>query len=448
MTSISFKGSASSVPHIPQEVLRKAAESALVSSFIELNACKNSTNIKSSSSLSSSSSTAKRSISHKVVIDLDTKDSSATSSSNTENTSVFIKVTPRSSPYFAHALRESKIYEEFLKELLQSKCKRKVNPLDFVPTCFLTQVNEEHSMIFLENLKAQGFVQQETLTFLDFNHALLAVETLARLHSASYFARRQLGSKGKGTLEILQKFPYLKQVKDRNDAKQALIYAQFFDQIICKMVEADNPSLAFKLRRKLREPSLIYDKMEQLLENEKYENDDFYVACHGDYRTGNLMYNYPNGQVLSEPSECRMVDLKSLKWAPIASDLAYFFLTSTTGKMREEFEEKLLAFYCDTFEEHLKSRYEAQGLAIKDFDIEDFHRKLENQYRRMLEYGFYKVIVVLPLLMAESVTSLDVDEIVTNHSEFEKFVHECTGNSVLEQNIVSIVKQLVKNRVI
>jgi len=469
MTSISLK-KPSSFPQIPQEVLKKAAESALVSSFVELNSCSRKQSISSSNSNRTNSSQSssllhKKPTSHKVVIDVDTKSSSSSSSNETSTasnkTTVFIKVTPKNSPAFPDALREIQIHEEFLKELNQTNKAllfRNDRPptLGFIPICFLTQISEDNCMIFLENLKAQDYQKCPSL-LLDFNHALLAVETLARFHSSSYYTRKQLGVKGKGSLELLRKFPYVKgpsRLTEEMKRKAREVYGKFFDKIICKIVEGENPSLAFKLRRKFKEPELIWDKMEALLENEKYENDDFYVACHGDFRSGNLMFKYAGeGRTGGDPEECRMVDLKSLQWGPIASDLAYFFFTSTSGKTREEFEEKLLAFYCDSFEEQLKSRYETNG-GQGDFDIEDFHRKLESQYRRMLEYGFYRGITALPLFMIGNGNTMawgleEVWEMIDrSQEEFDNFVADCLKCKDLNRAVVGIVVQLVKNRIV
>jgi hypothetical protein len=219
----------------------------------------------------------------------------------------------------------------------------------------------QRAQLFLENLKVIGFRPCDPdQDFFDFNHALLAVETLARFHAQSYFILTQLGSKAKGRMEFGKKFPFLQHplVKtSNNNRKLASVYASFFEQIILPVVEGEHPSLAFKLRRKIQDPEALYQKMGEILENEKYENDELYVVCHGDFRVEHLLFKYNGLIVGEEPVECRMVDLKNVKLAPLASDLVYFMFTSLSSKMRDDFEEKLIAFYCDSFEAQLRLRY-------------------------------------------------------------------------------------------
>ncbi|CAL8139716.1 unnamed protein product [Orchesella dallaii] len=356
---------------------------------------------------------------------------------------------------------ELQAYSTLFKDLQPvTMLNQRGNLYSLIPRPFMTQ----KQTIFLENLASSGFhsVERKSLFSLDFSHCLLAVETLAKFHASSYFLRRQLGLKGKGKLEMLQKYPFLSQgasaYSQKQHSKLGVIYENAFE-LACKLIESENPSLAFKLRRKV-DPASVFDKVVTLLEDEKYENDDFYVVCHGNFHSENLLFKYDR----NEPIECRISNLDSIFFGPLASDLALFLLTCTNFKFRSEFEEKLLAFYCDAFEEQLLARYNSNPLP--DFDIEEFHRKLERQYMKMLEFGFYNACILLPIMLFQynnpvnkfkgnevhSIPNLLQENCLSTlfvnrdkGSEFENFM---LNSSFLKERLVEILKQLAKCRVL
>lgn len=352
---------------------------------------------------------------------------------------------------------------------------------NLIPRPYLTQ----KPYMFLENLESEncgGFKPVKNALNLDFNHCLLAVETLARFHATSYILRTQLGAKGKGKLEMLQKFPFLnqqstgQQYSSQMNSRLGPVFEQAFELAI-KVIQLENPSLAFKLQRKIINPEAIFEKVVKLLQDEKYDNDDFYLACHGNFTAHNLLFSYENESNKEEPTGCRITNFNSVYFGPLASDLALFLLTCTTLEFRLEFEEKLLAFYCDAFQEQITLRYGGRNNPIvQEFEenIDEFHRKVEKQYRKMLEFAFYNATVLLPLILFTQNTSNNNDisnEICfslhdllednnlekyfsssncdkgTNRKEsnFEKFVVE---NELFRMKIVEILKQLGKNRVL
>lgn len=346
---------------IPKEILQKAAESALISSFVDLHLQPQSNNGITTHSIKTKP-THHTGQTRKVVIEIDLDKEGASSPTHCA-TSFFVKSIPTTG-IAPRALRELAVYEKIVPELYPAKTKARTAP-DLLPTlahCFLThETKSGKALLFLENLKVSRFrsCDPDEDDF-DFNHALLGVETLARFHAQSYFMLRQLGGKAKGRMALVNKFPLLSasdNVKNVDKSgKLAQVYASFFEQIILPVVEAEHPSLAFKLRRKVQDPEALFRKMGEFLEKEKYENDDFYVICHGDYRVDHLLFKYDGSIVGEEPVECRMVDLKNVRLAPLASDLTFFMFTSLSPKMRDDFEEKLIAFYCDSFEAQLRLR--------------------------------------------------------------------------------------------
>lgn len=346
-----------------------------------------------------------------------------------------------------------------------SEHQQQANLFNLIPRPYLVQ----NPFLFLENPVDHQLSATPKKCPLDFNHCLLAVETLARFHASSYILRRQLGIKGKGKLEMLQKYPFLNQQQcsqysNRMSSQLAPVFEQAFDLAV-RIVQQDDPSLAFKLQRKVVNPEGIFDKVVKLLEDEKYDNDDFYVACHGNYVAANLIFGYTN-KTSQDPTNCRITNFESMFFGPLASDLALFLLTCTTLEFRLEFEEKLLAFYCDAFQEQMVAKYGRNSGVVEEFEenIDEFHRKVEKQYKKMMEFAFYNACVLLPMSLscgdAKDNASLNsgcfsVKDLLDKHGnnrencfsggDFEK---QALANPLLKDRLMDIVKQLAKYRVL
>lgn len=101
-------------------------------------------------------------------------------------------------------------------------------------------------------------------------------------------------------------------------------------------------------------------------------------------------------------------------------------------------------------------------MSENDFDIEDFHRKVEDQYKRMFEFGFHAIVTALPLIYSgfpgilENLEEIHLDGVPTspsvldsleNADKFQQLAKECLTSEDLKSSIMGVVKRLVRARI-
>jgi len=348
-------------------------------------------------------------------------------------------------------LKECKIYENFFHQL-EKRTKNNNNNAtistttgklqqDITALWYLTKESPKSKNFYLivQDLSSKGYSPVSCSIKhpprLDFNQALIAMQTLAKLHANSYFYQ---GSKSKARTEILPNFAYLNGGENFEKILTPIAHQLF--EFCCTSIESENSSVAFKLRKRIPSEETLARKMwTEILVQEKYENDDLYVFCHGDLRPDNIFFD-------SAGNNCKLVSWDSLCYAPLGSDLAHFMLICLDGVTRDEFEEKLLAFYCDAFEEELEGR-------IKDFDVDEFHRNVEDQYRRMMEWAFYRSCFVLPVLFCkERIGTSFGDWVRASENVRREWLHcvrdSCMDDVDLRKRLVEGAKKLIKLKIL
>ncbi|KAB7500114.1 hypothetical protein Anas_04970, partial [Armadillidium nasatum] len=208
------------------------------------------------------------------------------------------------------------------------------------PKLFSKNLEKGKEVIVTENLRTQGFKMHDRKVGLDFNHSILVVNEIGRLHASSVLFEEELYPK-----TLLETFPEFKRsFLDPNHYS----FEMFRDYFRGDAEDAKN----FLLKAGPK-----YEKCVKWLSKHSQEMVDFYievfsskkpfdVLVHADCYTNNLLFKYNEDNI---PVDVRLVDLQlSVKATPVA-DLLYFLYSSISGDFRSQNMKTLITAYYESF---------------------------------------------------------------------------------------------------
>ncbi|XP_065334694.1 uncharacterized protein LOC135935971 [Cloeon dipterum] len=200
------------------------------------------------------------------------------------------------------------------------------------------------STIVMEDLSQNGFTtlmknfEDTKDQLLTFGQARMAIRELAKLHASS---------QGTDWLKIMPEFfekDILLEVDDGKSCKQMVCNSIRGSVIpILEHIYRDETSKIQKYVDWIRdfEGNVFPFILKVNKANPRYQN----ALCHGDFGVHNFM-------VRSHPDsgdEIKIIDLQTVHFAPVHSDLLYFFYLGLKGDFRVQHEEALLRTYVEQF---------------------------------------------------------------------------------------------------
>lgn len=176
--------------------------------------------------------------------------------------------------------KEGHFYTKIIPEL--NKCLKNVGQTNLkVPKCYYIHLEVDNEVIYLEDLRDEGFKMADRKKGLDIPHLLLVLNELGRLHASSIFFK---GSKSKETL--LEEHPCLREMF----ASEKMVSSPEMQQF-CKCI-MDGAADMLKVvdgYEEVAERIKKLDFFDNLLKELESESP-FEVICHGDCWTNNFLF--------------------------------------------------------------------------------------------------------------------------------------------------------------
>lgn len=174
---------------------------------------------------------------------------------------------------------------EFLLPLLDEELLRCGEPPLRVPKYFHSVAKKDSEVIFLENLKPEGYIMHDRKKGLDTKHTELVLEELARMHSASSLVMSRGAFQGG---DILEKKSFLQELykieKDIQSFDVKLVLGSVWDSAL--MIAHSTPGYEAVMKYLMSTKNVAY---EMLMEQLKV-TDQFKVICHGDCWNNNFLF--------------------------------------------------------------------------------------------------------------------------------------------------------------
>lgn len=280
-------------------------------------------------------------------------------------------------------LREFLIFSEIISELnaFQAKLADNKYRID-IPDFVYGKSSDDAHVVIMKDLSPLGYETEDKRDGLDLQHALVAVDRLARLHAVSYSYDK--------THDFITKFPTLE-----SNANFFGVYSSLMTVIsesCVKLAELkQNEDLTEKMN--LAKETLV-NAYESVLINKNVQN--ILCLCHGDFWTNNMMFKHgdrtPDGQ---RPIEGMMlIDWEAARWHNPVLDLQFMVHSSTTPALRKVHLEELLKQYYFTF----TAATDAMGAGIANWSYQHF----KNEWRSAGPFGILSGISLSLLSLSKA----------------------------------------------
>ncbi|XP_017046566.1 uncharacterized protein LOC108091734 [Drosophila ficusphila] len=282
---------------------------------------------------------------------------------------------PQAAVFFEYELysREMDMYEFVLpkmKELLEEA------GLDGKLTADAIAVNREHSTMILEDLAPYKFVNADRVKQLDWNHAKLTLEMLAKFHAASIILRQRHP-------ELLTKC-FFTHFFSRDKKAYSEVFTGLFRAFLRFINGQPNLKKTYgekleKLRSHIMEyGARAYDVGEK----------DLQTLNHGDCWTTNIMFQYDDA---GSPKSVVAIDFQFSNCTSPAIDLHYFFTTSLKEEVRDR-ESELVEHHYKSLKANLE-KFSFKGLfpSLQEyqhqFESRRFMSLLAHQFKPCMIYN-------------------------------------------------------------
>ena len=236
-----------------------------------------------------------------------------------------------------HGNRESLIYELVIEELIiYLREKYEVpNPCRFlpIPEYFKTLKSSENpeftnfKMIITKNMKYSGYQALMDAKGLDYEHSVVALAALARLHAISYCYRKEKKTNLKAEYPVLERSPG-------------------------PLVTRETVFQVFKQHPEFHLYSHLFLGQENILLDIQEDFETFGVLCHGNHFEESLMFNYTCDGEEDKPSDAVFKNLENCYFGSCVPDLLHFIFSCINQDTRRNF---ILDFIGNVYFEAFKS---------------------------------------------------------------------------------------------
>jgi len=235
-------------------------------------------------------------------------------------------------------------------------------------------------IIVLENETIHGYRTAVTdhRLCLDFEHLIVAIRALAKLHSLSYKAKHVDRDK---FMDLMTK------VKDTqwNDEGRWLLIDKGLGELLSvafdKIIERRGDDRhTHRFQTELLADAL--DTLKRVMEPVEPQS----VLCHGDFNRNNLMFKYDDD---GRPVDALAYDMATVRYGSPAIDLSFFLYTNTDRQTRDDHWDALLDAYCETL-----------AAAAGDVPVPD-RGQLDIEMREHAFYGLAHTSFFLRMLLEE-----------------------------------------------
>ncbi|CAL8073066.1 unnamed protein product [Orchesella dallaii] len=292
--------------------------------------------------------------------------------------------------------KEVLMFEAVFPELCQNL------KYESLPKAIYTFCDSEDSYVIMEDLKSNGYRMADRINGLDFEHAKLAINEMAKFHALSFIKFH-----GNGQL-ILDKFPNLVDMfwvkpEDVTERNRMFINGQL-DGLKKVMKEEDRSHVIPRIERSF---SNVFERMHRLASIP--ENFPAVINL-GDCWTNNMMFKYDDqGSV----TDVKFLDFQLARVTSRCSDLAYLLYTSLKIPILNERFDELLHIYYDSFTSFVTANSSsADESSLLNFKGQELTWEfLQMEFEHYRSHGTTLALIYTPLMLPSFETVPDLDKV-------------------------------------
>ncbi|KAJ4448876.1 hypothetical protein ANN_00267 [Periplaneta americana] len=284
------------------------------------------------------------------------------------------------------------LMEEFLKKRVSFSIQ------SIFPTCYYARSDSapDEDVVVLGDLKPEGFRTTEMKVFLDYDHCVLALRALGRLHAVSYGMKNLEGSAFRTIISKLRVQTFANSSESDIDL--------FFKKTTLRAVKyfARGKGVDQTVVKKLKDK---FSKCSELLVQLLTPKEPLTVMCHGDFCRNNMMFRYDE---CGKPCEVKFFDLQVVTYASPAIDVSFFAYLNMSSELREQHWDDLFKEYHTSVVNNLADilRCPVDDL-MQNFSLKKFQKDFSDH----AVYGFLHSSFFLPFIMTNAKKQVKWEEI-------------------------------------
>nr|XP_050849565.1 uncharacterized protein LOC127063606 isoform X1 [Vespula vulgaris] len=287
---------------------------------------------------------------------------------------------------------------------------------DYGPRCVYVDQKE----IIMEDLREKGYINCKRQNYLDLEHTLFTIQTLAKWHAKSLSIKLKDCENFEKLASPLKEniFPVDLNVAVGKTLENGLISAT--DHLESIKLQTAELEKAIEYVKSLK--NNCYDVIAKLLSLPK---DRYFTICHGDAWINNILYKYDkNGKLL----DIKFVDFQLSRHTSVALDFHYFVYSSVRSCIIEDKYDNLIELYHCTFVEKLKEYGVSEG-DLKNLTIEWFKLEL----KKFCLYGLITSFWLIHIVLANESNVVDMDKMTVKNIEDMEFFNKAIDATKAER---------------
>ncbi|XP_047034939.1 uncharacterized protein LOC124640984 [Helicoverpa zea] len=230
--------------------------------------------------------------------------------------------------------REVFVYSVVLKKYQEMQEHLSFDAQYVIPRCYYVQKDYCKEVIALQDMCGDGYKPYTHEMFLDLDHTLVSLKSLAKLHAFSFILQNQ----NPQLYEEISKTCV--PLTEHTNKRYMDIMRDRLDKALKKFEGTTYTPLLHKLRQNCAE-----------LFNAAVNSVQRTCICHGDIWKENILYKYED----DKPVSACVIDYQTTRICSPAFDTMYLIISSTNTELRNQHFHQLLDRYRSTFDETLKS---------------------------------------------------------------------------------------------
>jgi len=247
-----------------------------------------------------------------------------------------------------------------------------------IPKLIYSEIEGDRAIIILEDLVGDGYKQAKDANgdkYLSKEKAILAVESIAKIHAASYALQV------KKNIDLGHEHPNL-EISGHlwsNDEMASRLTAMkdYYCDILKESNQPDSPLLIERFQKTFDSP----EKLKQTVSRRISENKESCINClqQGDFHFNNLMFKEDGYGDIS----VKIVDWQMTYTGRAGGDIAYLLMSSIAPELHDSQEDHIKEKYFETFNETF---YNLIGEKANKTEVVE--EMLEQDYTESLPMGF------------------------------------------------------------
>jgi hypothetical protein len=317
-----------------------------------------------------------------------------------------------------------------------------------LPKCYYTSRKCKDSLIVLEDLENIGYrIGGNSLLLMEYDHIIMALEGLARLHAMSY-AMKKKDPQGFYS-RVVQKLKKGKKSCSEHKSRE-LMYAHAYFQSLqfaalqpLEMFAMQHLNGDDKYNSCVERLNTLLEDTAGLIRNLLIPKEPLAVLCHGNFNMKNILFLHDSS---NKPVQVKFTDFRNVHYASPAIDLSLFLFLNASPELRSRNWVDFFSVYHQTLLKTVSDFLEIpQEELLPEYGVEAF----KQEFSKHALYGYVVAAGCATSALSKRAKNQKVLEMFSNGFSSRENLDMCIKENLKLEGeevafrLVSLIKELV-----